>query len=85
MNRQQFVALNYSSADSMRTVNSEPSEVLMGVPQGSILIPVLFCLYINELDRLTPGDHFSLYADDTSVIVLYLISPRLYCKINVTV
>ena len=46
---------------------SQLNQVTSGVPQGSILGPLLFLLYINALpnclERTTPG----MYADDTQV------------------
>lgn len=46
---------------------SEPRTIEFGVPQGTVLGPVLFILYINSIfDMPTSGKIFS-YADDTAV------------------
>lgn len=53
-------------------INSHSSELLQlnyGVPQGSILGPTLFLLYVNELCNLTAQNtRIFSYADDTAII-----------------
>jgi retron-type reverse transcriptase len=41
-----------------------PREMQAGVPQGSVLSPILFNLYINVAPQ-TYGVHLVLFADDT--------------------
>jgi hypothetical protein len=41
--------------------------VRYGVPQGSVLGPLLFILNINDIPRLTQGTTF-MYADDTAIM-----------------
>lgn len=49
-------------------IYSDWQDIERGIPQGSILGPLLFLLYVNELPTLVKHNTV-LYADDTSVII----------------
>ena len=46
---------------------SSPASLLCGIPQGSILGPLLFLLYINDFPQAVVSDSL-LYADDTCIV-----------------
>ena len=47
--------------------SSEWAHVTQGVPQGSILGPLLFLLYVNDLPAVVDECSVSLYADDVTI------------------
>jgi len=60
-NRQQFV--------SIRGINSDTASVLYGIPQGSVLGPLLFLIYVNDICSCVDDAAVKLFADDTNLFV----------------
>lgn len=48
---------------------SNDAEVSSGVPQGSVLGPLLFCCYINDLPNVLKYCSIQLYADDVQLYI----------------
>jgi len=59
-NRTQYVKIN--------GVLSAPRTVEIGIPQGTVLGPILFLLYINDLYQITDTCNIISYADDTVIL-----------------
>ena len=60
-NRMQFVSINGK--------NSTTKNLTHGVPQGSILGPLFFIIYINDIPEIHAISKFILYADDANIIL----------------
>ena len=50
-------------------ISSDYKTILCGIQQGSIIGPLLFILYINDLANVSDKLKFILFADDTNVFV----------------
>ena len=44
--------------------NSSPQTVISGIPQGTVLGPLLFLVYVNDMEDVLVHSNLSLYADD---------------------
>lgn len=53
-----------------------------GIPQGTVLGPVLFIIYINDLKHCTNQALFTLFADDTSILITDKNKDQLKYKAN---
>jgi len=62
LNRKQFTHVNGISSTNLETK--------CGVPQGSVLGPLLFLIYINDISLATRLGRISLFADDTNIFIV---------------
>ena len=58
-NRKQYVVYNNTSICN---------DIVCGVPQGSILGPLLFLSYINDFPLSSPSSHFIIFADESNIL-----------------
>ena len=58
---------NRTQSVSVAGCNSNPLSISCGVPQGSVLGPILFLLYINDITSCSNILSFTLFADDTAL------------------
>ena len=63
-NRKQYVEIS--------KCKSQQGTISCGVPQGSILGPLLFILFINDLSKVSKVLHCTMFADDTSLFLSHI-------------
>ena len=59
---------NRSQQVSLNGQLSTPKQVTCGVPQGSILGPLLFLIYINDMNKAINNSTVYHFADDTNLL-----------------
>ena len=72
--RKQFVTISGSDSSAQTQI--------YGVPQGSILGPLLFVIYINDLPGISELSKFILYADDANIILTGSTVNEVYEKVH---
>ena len=65
-NRKQYVSCNNTS--------SHITTIEYGVPQGSVLGPLLFVMYVNDIVNAVQGMKIRLFADDTAFLFMEKMS-----------
>ena len=80
-NRKQYIEFKQDN----RTGNTELSNIICGVPPGSILGPLLFIIYVNDLCQTSEFLKPIMFADDTNLFGKSKTVKTLFLKANIEV
>ena len=82
-----IVCINLSNIKqyvSIKNCSSSMSNITLGVPQGTLLVPVLLLLYINDMYRSSNQMRCVHFADDTTVCAYnsHIIYNNVHATVN---
>jgi hypothetical protein len=83
LNTMELGALYRRQYVSIGSINSEEQPISCGVPQGSVLWPLLFLLYLNDFKNSSDLLEFHCFADDCNLFFAHRRISELENLINI--